>query len=164
MVAIVIIGILASITVVTYNHVQERACNAKVIAGVDAYKKAIINYAARNNTYPTTFGACLGDGYPSDKCWNGTNGTYYTNSGLDATLAPYLDNKKPVLATDYLQVTSTDQRLGAIYMHYSASDVRIIYYLEGRDQKCIDGDTSANEMQTTQCQMNLPPVLIVVIR
>lgn len=156
LIVIVIIAILAMITLVTYNTVQKDARNAKVITALNTYRRALINYGTKNNDYPNFSGVCLGDSYPSNQCWVGTNGTYSVNSSLDSALSPYVGSKKPVSGTKYLQVTATDQRVGLAYLYTSPTNTRIIYYLEGQNQTCLTGDTATNEMETTKCTMLLP--------
>lgn len=156
-IVIVVIGILTAISTVAYNGIQQRARNVQVLSGVNAYQKAIISYAVINSGYPA-YNACLGANYPSNQCWNGTNGTYTVNSTLDSLLSTYIGGTKPTLSTKPLQVTATDQRLGGLYRYTSATDVKIIYYLEGANQQCMGGSTGINEMQTTQCQLVLPAV------
>lgn len=158
-IVIVIIAILAAITIASYNGMQQRARNAQIISGVRAYQKALIEYATVNGSYPTQDRVCLGANYPSSSCWNGPHGTFYTNSGMDSALAPFLANNKPTLSTHILQITNTpDYRLGALYVHNSTSDIFIDYYLEGQSQRCLDGASGINEMEGTQCKLYLPPV------
>ncbi len=155
LVVIVVIAILAAISTAAYNGVQQRARNAQVISGVNAYQKAIVSYAIVSAAYPTSFGACLGANYPSEQCWTGDNGSFNVSAVFDSLMTPYLGTTKPTLSTKKLQVTSVDQRGGAIYFYYSPTDIRLVYYLEGTDQQC-PGGTGTNEMQTTQCRIQLP--------
>ena len=69
LIVIVVIAILASITIVAYNGIQNRAQNARMLSAFDAYEKAIRMYAINNNGEypPDMFGIryfCLGD-YPA---------------------------------------------------------------------------------------------------
>lgn len=86
LVAIVVIAILASITVVAYTNVQERAYSARVISAVDSYSKALKIYHIQNGRFPNygaTWGTCLGrtsdypaaDGFPSGACSMFNDGT-----------------------------------------------------------------------------------------
>jgi prepilin-type N-terminal cleavage/methylation domain-containing protein len=52
LVAVVVIAVLASITVVAYNNVQQRAYSAKVISAVDTYTKALKMYHIQNGRFP----------------------------------------------------------------------------------------------------------------
>ncbi len=155
-IVIVVIAILATISTVAYTGIQGRARNVQVISGVNAYQKSIISYALVSGAYPTV-SSCLGANYPSNQCWTGPNGNFTVNSGFDTLVAPYIGTTKPTLSTKPLQVTVSDQRLGALYRYTSISDIRIIYYLEGRDQQC-PGAVGMNEQQTTQCTLILPPM------
>ena len=51
LIVIVVIGILAAITVVAFNGVQERARNAKTIAAVKDYIKLYSSYAVDYDVY-----------------------------------------------------------------------------------------------------------------
>src|SRR5665647_1926715 len=64
LIVIVVIGILAAITIVAYNGIQARAENATTISTVEAYRKALLQYAIDNGSYPTIGGFCLGNQYP----------------------------------------------------------------------------------------------------
>lgn len=61
LIVIVVIGILAAITIVAFNGVQQRAENAKTISAVGAYEKALITYATVKGQYPGYGNICLGD-------------------------------------------------------------------------------------------------------
>jgi len=152
LIVIVVIGILAAITIVAYNGIQTRARNAQVIAGVNVYKKAIELYNVDNGSYPLTTG-CLGAGYPSNACWTGVNGNRNVSAVLDAALDPYV-KQKPVLSTKLLKITSVgDLRLGAVYNVNSPTDIKLVYYLEGAGQICLNGSAGATEIEGTQCAL-----------
>jgi prepilin-type N-terminal cleavage/methylation domain-containing protein len=154
LIVIVVIGILAAISIVAYNGIQQRARNAQVISGVNAYYKAFRSYHAVNSAYPTNSG-CLGANYPSDQCWQGDSGTYYTDSTLDANLASFIQSK-PTLATSRFSIGITNNmRAGALYV---TGPSRIIYYLSGPGQACnVGGATGGTEGGVvTQCSIVLP--------
>jgi len=54
LIVIVVIGILASITVVAYNGVQNRAKQAKLQSDISSVRGLIEAYAAQNGSYPVT--------------------------------------------------------------------------------------------------------------
>ncbi len=64
LVVIIVIGILAAVTIVSFNGVSRRASESAVLANVDAYVKAFAAYKARNRDYPRpatlSGGVCLG--------------------------------------------------------------------------------------------------------
>ena len=70
LIVIVIIAILASITVVTYNGIQQRAKNAARIQAGNDWAQTLLNYQANTGHFPTsgiTYNGthyCLGTGFP----------------------------------------------------------------------------------------------------
>jgi prepilin-type N-terminal cleavage/methylation domain-containing protein len=54
LIVIVVIGILAAITIVAYNGIQDRANNATTINGIAQYTKLFQFYANDNGSYPST--------------------------------------------------------------------------------------------------------------
>jgi prepilin-type N-terminal cleavage/methylation domain-containing protein len=154
LIVIVVIGILAAITIVAYNGIQQRARNAQVIAGVDTYYKALRSYHAVNSAYPAVTG-CLGDGYPSNQCWQGDSGNITVNATLDGNLASFISSK-PTLATSLMSIGITNNmRAGAMF---NTSTSRIVYYLAGAGQACgVSGATGVTEGSVvTQCNVLLP--------
>jgi prepilin-type N-terminal cleavage/methylation domain-containing protein len=156
LIVIVVIGILAAITIVSFNGVTAKAYNAKVQAGVNAYAKAINSYNAEKGAWPPQSVGCLGSGYASDQCWSGPNGNLAVSTDLDAALSPYL-SRKPEMDSTLMQYTSTDKRTGIVYWN-NAGGVKLEYYLKGRDQKCLNGSTGtvySSDSVATQCFMTL---------
>ena len=157
-VVVSVIAILAVITTASYGGIQQRARNTQVITGVAAYQRALVHYSGVHSAYPTNNNSCLGANYPSNQCWVGPAGTYGVNSTFDNLMQPYLGETKPIVSTNLIRVSSNnDQRGGALYRYVSQTDVRIIYYLNGRDQDCgLGGATGSNTVDATQCQLWLP--------
>lgn len=90
LVVIAIIGLLASIVLASLSSVQLKGRNAKRIAEVDQYLKAIEFYLNDHREYPKGSSAttryCLGD-RPSTTCWNGS---YSENAALQSAFSPYI--------------------------------------------------------------------------
>jgi type II secretion system protein G len=74
LIVIVIIGILAAITIVAYNGIQERAAFSSYKSDINSINKAILLYHADNGAYP-------GNNAPSGTCWT-NGGTVDFISGL----------------------------------------------------------------------------------
>ena len=54
LIVIVVIAILAAITVIAFNGIQERARTAKIAGDIKAVHGMILNYYAENGHYPIT--------------------------------------------------------------------------------------------------------------
>lgn len=121
LIVIVVIAILAAITVVAYNGITARAENSKTVSAVQAYRKALLQYALDNGAYPTTGGRCLGDTYPVLE--GTTSGCRYetavlTNSGgtsMVTALKPYMGNSFPMPSTKILYSSTGRGYVGAYF-------------------------------------------------
>lgn len=155
LIVIVIIAILAAITIVAYNGIQARAHNSQTSAAVQAYYKALLAYETDNGSYPIQSDACLGSGYPNNKCWQSYTTT--SNSTLDAALKPYLNNNLPNPSTKMVMIgTAYNQYRGGIMFQYSASKTldgksapyALSYYLEG-NAPCTVGPVVSPGLSST---------------
>ena len=154
LIVIVVIGILAAITIVAFNGIQQRARNTQVTSGVRTYIGAIKQYAVLNSGYPTQAG-CLGEGYPDTYCWVGDSGTWRTYDNLDDEIEKVISTQ-PTLATERFSIgIGNNMRAGALYQVTGGH--RIVYYLQGTSQTCLPGSTSTNEGGVvTQCVYRFP--------
>lgn len=57
LIVIVVIAILAAITIVAYNGVQDRAIASSHISDIEAYQKLLTMYYIENGSYPSTGGS-----------------------------------------------------------------------------------------------------------
>ena len=155
LIVIVVIGILAAITIVAYNGIQQRALNTKVANGVNEYRKALLSYHALNGQYPSSVSSCLGMNYPENQCWKGDSGNIYVDSAFDTELNQIIKNK-PELASKRFSIGVTDNmRAGAVYRILSGRS-QITYYLQGVGQKCPYGSGGTEGGVVTQCNYVLP--------
>jgi prepilin-type N-terminal cleavage/methylation domain-containing protein len=154
LIVIVIIAILAAITIVAFNGVQNRAENAKTVSAVNAYKKALHQYAIENGSYPTTGAFCLGDQYD---ILNGVAGCRYSTSVIANTagaasrnlLKPYVGNTLPMPSTKVMTNSSGTGFVG-IYFYgtsygYTLNGEKVValwYTIE--DTTCPVGPVYAN--------------------
>lgn len=93
LIVIVVIGILAAISLVTYNGIQDKARDAKRTATVDAYEKILLIYKAQHGYFPQVGenAYCLGnrddyparDGFAEGACYvMSYNGTVYQTESV----------------------------------------------------------------------------------
>ena len=142
LIVVVVIAILATITVVAYNGIQQSAYNSKAVANTDTYKKALMLYAAENGSYPTypTASTCLGGGYP-DKNGDGVGDCIVGADGVvQASQIPSADDplnstiggqpnmgdgqyrQRPIPATDnQFFVTSSVRYIHQTNLHYNGT-------------------------------------------
>lgn len=118
LIVIVVIAILATISIVAYNGIQQRANNSKTVTAVTAYIKALQMYKVDNGQYPAILagsGSCLGDTYGAAGC--DSAGSYSVNQGGLNTvhLSHYLQSPVPSPATNLGTLTTGRQFGGAIY-------------------------------------------------
>ena len=150
LVVIVIIAILAAISVVVYNGVQNRATNNSRASTVTQYVKALKLYATQNGSYPmaTAIGtatniACFDGGI---SCWG----------AADQTLSTTLN-------TELKKVVNTLPSLAnSAFVHNNGNGYYIIYRLTDTSA-CPDiGGTIPGSNDTTpgvrQCRILLPSV------
>lgn len=103
LVTMVVIGILASITIVSYSGIQQRSRDSDRESDITLIKVALEKYHADKSMYP---GVCTADDVPC------------VVSSLDTELKPYLvkiphDPKQPVdSALDYQYIRGTTQSDG----------------------------------------------------
>lgn len=164
LIVIVVIGILAAITIATYNGVQARAENAKTINSVNAYVRAIRSYATINNTYPIAAYPCLG---PSTiDCANITDSTGACNgagaSGYSAAFDATIKTVVTSIPSPSTQSMNCGGKMymGAWYNSSSGTSASMTYYLKG-DVACVNGSglvavTRVQLDDATACYVNLP--------
>ncbi len=178
LIVIVVIGILAAITIVAFNGVQDRARNANMMSLVKQYHKALLAHAAEKGTYAAAATGCLGEGYASSTCWSGPQGTRTQNTTINNGLRPYLNDINPLPApTDMFAYVGNSR--GGISITYSTVNTldgqpmpySIVYYLKGTNDcgypgiltKVNSAYSSSNSNKYTeynggiaQCEFALP--------
>ncbi|MGB3945814.1 MAG: prepilin-type N-terminal cleavage/methylation domain-containing protein [Candidatus Saccharimonadales bacterium] len=154
LIVIVIIGILASITIVAFSGVQARARDSQRQTDITAIRKAMELYFADNGTYPSTH-CSLGAGCKINSGWNTTSDGSWSN--LSSQLAPKYIDKLP---SDPLASTANPSAIGGGYNYDMVANpgwcqppVRpsymITYRLESSAQeRKLEGDCSAGTSPT----------------
>lgn len=170
LIVIVIIAILAAITLVAYNGVQQRASNTQTLDAAKAYEKGLIMYATQNSAYPSTSG-CLGLGYPGGMCWNNSRAE---NPTLMNQLKDFMGSSLPIAS--FITANGTVSFGGMFYAPNWVVDGKpaniMTYMLQGSGSTCSVGPTFTNQgsnLSTStpnpnpagaypQCFVLLPPV------
>lgn len=181
LIVIVVIGILAAVSVVAYNGIQQRSYNAKAVSAVDAYIKILKMYKSEKGVWPTTVSgtqteyACLtpAGSLPADSNFSAnvcafSYGTPTSiNPTFNALLTPYA-NPLPngTLPTYILRPgDSSEYRLRGlrytVFNSNSENEVYLIYAIKGnqtcsRGQKIDINDINGNYTGDTMCEVYLP--------
>lgn len=114
LIVIVVIGVLAAISIVAFNGVQNRAEVSKTASAISAYAKALTLYKSDIGTYPTAGAMCLGEDYTAFPSLT-TPACRYSSSPVSVVggvtprnaLKPYLGNQLPMPSTKYLTQGAT---------------------------------------------------------
>lgn len=130
LVVIAIIGILAAIILVNLSDSRKKAENAREIAQVEEYMKAIELYKAEHGLYPEAGGGdfCIGE-YPASSWGAGRCGGINTPTvaSLDV-LEPYMPTRPEGMRLDF----NGQPHRGEIYTAKCAGEgYRIRYFLHG---------------------------------
>ncbi|RYF28160.1 MAG: type II secretion system protein [Chloroflexi bacterium] len=164
LIVIVVIGILAAITIVAFNGIQQRSRNAARVSEAGQWQKILQAYYTINNQYPfSAGGVCLGEGYPryassgdatTGSCWdaNVTSSRFFENATINTELAKVgslpRSNRDPILGAN-----GTTYRLGFTAM-WSGGSLMLVYFLEG-DSVCPLGTRMWSDTRSYRCDITL---------
>lgn len=139
-IVIAVIGIIASIAIVSYSGIRTQTLNAERVAELLEWKTTFAKYKAANGSYPTmpNGGYCLGTGFPDGKCRNYTASTnvYYESDSI-ALMDALADYDPPEAKT---RVPVLGISIGP-YTDYLSSTIRLSTAIQGLD--CPDGTISS---------------------
>ena len=102
LIVVVVIAILAAITIVAYNGIQQRANNSQTAEALHAWIKALKLYKVDNGKWPNGW-TCLGSGYKYGPSGTDTSGVamcrqdtagsgVVTSVAFDNMMRPYFNN------------------------------------------------------------------------
>ena len=96
LIVVVVIAILAAITIVSYNGIQQRANNTRRASDIEVAAKAIEMYYAQHGSYPVT-GTTAGDVRTDSNCSVGTRTADWIPGVVPAFISklPQSDGKNP---------------------------------------------------------------------
>lgn len=135
LIVIIVIAILATISIVAYNGIQQRATNASIVSAANQSIKLISAYITTNNDYPYTSGAtsCLVSGKTSCS----TSSSVSSSSTLINNLATLgnLPSSVPDVRTEYNGITYSYAASGRT-VDSSPLHLVLLYSLLGTNQQC----------------------------
>lgn len=151
LVVIVIIGILAAVTIVAFNGVQQRASNTSRIQAANQVIKLVKLYQFENSRYPNTSAVCA---TVDNQCSN------YAGVSITTDNTNTLNNLRtfgqppqsvPRQAGNYYGITLDIYSPRTIYGD-PARDMLLMYWLEGEGQDCkneVVRDTGGNVFEAS---------------
>lgn len=177
LVVIVVIGILATITLVAYTGLTTKARNAAFLSAFDTYEKTIDIYYGQHNSYPLTVDssgnstaspstatlACLGTGYtqtsdfPVNQCYiySGIVGAV-VNSGVNTAFATVISSLPSMDSGTTYSPSGTVVR-GLLYEGYDDTqgnhNAELLYFIPN-DQTCgrgYKGSLIVSGQPVTEC-------------
>lgn len=181
LIVIVVIAVLAAITVVAFNGIQQRAQATRTISTAQSYIKALQAYITQYGAYPITYNACLGDtnvdtnGNGIPDC--GTNGDTNQSNTLNTELRKVMPTLPKV---DLPPITDGTNTITGMRYNWGGSSrivdgkarpLMVIYYLPGNAQDCglsgVAEDLGSSQWRTgakytyttpakTSCYVSLP--------
>ncbi len=135
LIVIVVIAILAAITIVSYNGIQQQATNTKTTSALASWMKILNMYKVENGRWPSG-GVCLGSGYLFGESGTQTSGTaqcrqsgvngVLENTAFNNTLKPYSGGSLPTPAFVTAVSSSTEWRRGLMY-YFGGGDGTQVY-------------------------------------
>ena len=138
LIVIVVIAILAAITIVAYNGIQERANNTKTQQALIAWVKALQLYKTDMSRWPAG-SSCLGDGYLYGPNNSDTTGTaqcrespssppVITNTAFINNMRPYIGNGNlPTPAFTTAKTSDTEWYRGLTYVFAGGASSNLVY-------------------------------------
>lgn len=165
LIVIIVIGILAAISIVGYQGIQNRAKNAAFQSAIVATEKGLRMYEVDHGGFPAptdvNSGApgtvvCVGEAadYPAHNDFTAGSCVSPLDSGsivspvVNAALKEYMNLPK---VAQYETRTSVFSARGILYRYYNSHSVALSYLIEG-DQTCGYGEKMYIEAyNATQC-------------
>lgn len=149
LIVVVVIAILAAITIVSYNGIQQRSNNTAIISAVSQTSKLIKAYYAVNTEYPSTSAGNI--------CVTTVSGCIRDTGIVDPDNASFNTNLKSVGSPPSSIPSLGTRGNGIIYNYLStrtyngqAQPVLLFYWLNGTNQQCgVDGVMSTWELAVT---------------
>jgi prepilin-type N-terminal cleavage/methylation domain-containing protein len=150
LVVIVIIAILATIGIVSYNGVQQRSRAAAFETTVDQYRSGLLQYFNQNNAYPVSGTFCLGaaSDYASGGCYSGGVGSAAVETALRGTMTtlPKIDNRCHTMYNDQYSCRRnlTLFKQTAATLDGVPSQYYLVYFLDDKQPCKLQGNVGGS--------------------
>ncbi|NCU29387.1 prepilin-type N-terminal cleavage/methylation domain-containing protein [Candidatus Saccharibacteria bacterium] len=161
LIVIVVIGILATIGIVAYNGVSQKANNAAIISAASNSSKMIQTYIAEYGTYPYTV--------PTSSvtfCITTESGCLDTSGNTIGNRATFDTEMARVGAIPRSVPNSGGEMNGVVYQYVEAATVNgasqpfsLVYWLQGVNQDCgspVVVQWYNTPTGKTRCRVNVP--------
>lgn len=174
LVVILVIAILAAITIVAYNNVQERAKNSQWAAVAAAWVKVVQLAKVNSGSLPVSgsYFTCLGnnfpakDGFAANECvrtspstFNGTVNTSFMTTLAQNSGATLPDSNLSTIYT-YDPVAAQGSYIRGIVYNFASTDTQawVEYYQTGAGISCMKGDSLqyTYNNNTIRCRTYIP--------
>lgn len=110
LIVIVVIAILAAITIVAYNGIQNRARDAQRLSDITAIAKALESYKAQTGSYPTAVGNSVGG-------WEISSNPNGNHAFLDQLVTAGVVSKVPVDPVNTGDMNTAGSKIYAYYRY-----------------------------------------------
>ena len=178
-IVIIVIGILATIVVVSYRGIQDRAHRVATISAVHQTLEQIESYMAFHKTYPATDGQSINGSVGLFSCVTVDSGCFRDNHTIAVASNPTLNTNLSSLPRS---IDSRTRSYGIIYNYQAerivdgeSAPVLLAYYLSGITDDCgvgrvtrglytqadlVDRRYTAQfpEANMTSCVVSVPPL------
>lgn len=158
LIVIIVIGILAAITVISYQGIQQRAQNVTTLSAAKQTYDTIRSYIVLKGKYP----AISPNAQPAFICLTSSSGCA-TNAGVQTSDLALDEAIRDIGELPPHAPVNGPDRYGILYQYNAPRIVAgvnqpaiLIYYLRGENQQCelpgviaSDGDSLISEMSTT---------------
>lgn len=161
LIVIVIIAILATITIVVYSGIQEKAYASKAASTADSFSKVAVLYSINNDgNYPDTWGGpvCVGnyddfpenndfnDGQCADDWYDWASDDYY-NVYVDDDFNYDISNAANLPSGQLPTISYDDSLIRGVIYNGNEMGGDIVYVIKG-DQTCPKGYTDSDYSDT----------------
>ncbi len=172
LIVVVVIGVLAAITVVAYNGVQQRARNSQIISAVTQWVGIIRLYQAEEGRLPN-WTSCLGTEYPHGRTGEDASGPQCRSEGNHFRINTNFMNAvgqyaKNMPQPELIFATNSAETIwyrGAYYIGPNPVTARLDFVLAGSGTECPRDIRGASHISRTvdstnnsvMCAMRLTP-------
>ena len=138
LIVIVVIAILAAISIVAYNGIQQRATNNSIVQTTNDWVKALKTHKADKGSWPNAW-TCLGDGYSYGVSGSDTSGTaqcreaaggtsgVLENTAFKNLMRPYFNGASLPTPTMVTSVASNGEWRRGIHYAYGGGSGTDVY-------------------------------------